>query len=122
MEGGMGLCGRPYCCATVLKHFSSVNVKMAKIQRLSLNPSSVSGGCGRLKCCLRFEVDGYREMFANMPRTGAMCETPEGPGRVLDCNALTQVVRVRLDGDGNRIADFAMDDIQDKGRSGKNRR
>lgn len=111
IQGGIGPCGRPFCCATVLGNFESVNVRMAKVQRVSLNPSSVSGGCGRLKCCLRYEADGYREMYRNLPRNGSRCETPCGCGRVLDCNALTRTVRVKLeDGDG-QIKDFAADDI-----------
>ena len=119
IHGGIGLCGRAFCCATVLKRFETVNVKMAKVQRLSLNPSSVSGGCGRLKCCLRYEADGYAEMFRNLPRNGAVCETPEGCGRVTDCNALTRKVRVRLEGDGAQIVEFDADDVQTKPRGPK---
>ncbi len=111
IQGGIGPCGRPFCCATVLENFESVNVKMAKVQRVSLNPSSVSGGCGRLKCCLRYEADGYREMFRSLPRSGSKCETPCGCGRVLDCNALTRTVRVKLDDAGGQIKDFSADDI-----------
>jgi len=111
VQGGIGPCGRAFCCATVLERFHSVNVKMAKVQRLSLNPSSVSGGCGRLKCCLRYEAAGYEEMFRNMPKNGARCETPQGPGRVMDCNALTQRVRVRLEGDDAQIADFTVAEV-----------
>ena len=111
VHGGIGPCGRAFCCASVLERFHSVNVKMAKVQRLSLNPSSVSGGCGRLKCCLRYEVAGYAEMFRNMPKNGARCDTPQGPGRVMDCNALTQRVRVRLEGDDATVADFAVDEV-----------
>ena len=110
MLGGIGPCGRVFCCASVLDHFQSINVKMAKVQRLSLNPASVSGGCGRLKCCLRYEVDGYREMGRNLPRSGAQCETPEGQGRALDCNPLTQRVRVRLEEDG-QVKDFGAEEV-----------
>jgi len=119
--GGLGPCGRAFCCATFLHKFESVNVKMAKMQRLSLNPSSVSGGCGRLKCCLRYEVEGYREMFRNMPRNGALCDTPSGPGRVLDCNALTRKVRVRLESGNSRVADFDADEVTSKPRGNKER-
>lgn len=120
--GGIGPCGRPFCCASVLDRFYSVNVKMAKIQRLSLNPASVSGGCGRLKCCLRYEVEGYREMCRQLPRSGSFCETPDGPGRVVDCNALTQRIRVRLaDGDA-QYKDYQVSEIKviprDNERSG----
>ncbi len=112
MLGGIGPCGRVFCCASVLDHFYSVNVKMAKIQRLSLNPASVSGGCGRLKCCLRYEVDGYKEMCRGLPRNGCRCETPDGPGRVMDCNALTRRVRIRLEGDSAQFKEYPVDDLQ----------
>lgn len=110
--GGIGVCGQPFCCARFLTRFYSVNVKMAKIQRLSLNPANVSGGCGRLKCCLRYEVDGYKEMCRGLPRTGSRCETPEGCGRVMDCNALTQKVRVRLDSGSAQFQDFEVADVK----------
>ncbi|MCF7854129.1 MAG: stage 0 sporulation protein [Candidatus Pacebacteria bacterium] len=122
IQGGLGPCGRPFCCATVLKSFESVNVRMAKAQRISLNPNSVSGGCGRLKCCLRYEVEGYKEMFRQLPRSGTKCETPEGPGRVLDCNALTRMVRVRLENQDGQIRDFPADDINVKDRKKSERR
>jgi cell fate regulator YaaT (PSP1 superfamily) len=119
LVGGLGPCGRAFCCATFLHRFESVNVKMAKVQRLSLNPSSVSGGCGRLKCCLRYEVEGYREMFRDLPRPGTRCETPGGPGRVLDCNALTRRVRVRLDRDDGQICDYTVDQVILQPKGGK---
>lgn len=110
--GGIGVCGQPFCCARFLNRFYSVNVKMAKIQRLSLNPASVSGGCGRLKCCLRYEVEGYKDMCRGLPRTGSRCETPDdGCGRVMDCNALTQKVRVRLDEGSAQFKDFDVADV-----------
>ena len=122
LQGGMGPCGRPFCCATILSRFESVNVKMAKAQRLSLNPHSVSGGCGRLKCCLRYEVEGYKEMYRNMPRNGQACDTPLGPGRVTDCNALTQMVRVRLEKNNMQITEFPVEEVTrrkgDNGRDG----
>lgn len=116
--GGIGPCGRVFCCASVLSRFHSVNVKMAKIQRLSLNPASVSGGCGRLKCCLRYEVDGYREMCRNLPRSGSRCMTPDGPGRVMDCNALTQRVRIRLESDAAQFKDYNVDEVSQIPRDG----
>ena len=94
VHGGLGCCGRPCCCATFLHDFHSINVKLAKEQGLSLNPVNISGACGRLKCCLRYEADGYREMRQLLPRIGALVETPEGPGKVLDVNPLTQTLRV----------------------------
>ena len=111
IQGGIGPCGRPFCCATVLGTFQSVNVKMAKSQHLSLNPSSVSGGCGRLKCCLRYEVDGYREMYRHLPRTGHRVDTPMGSARVLDCNALTENIRVRLEEGDGQIMDFPAEEL-----------
>lgn len=112
LVGGIGCCGRPFCCATVLNKFPAVNVKAAKEQRLSLNPSSVSGSCGRLKCCLRYELDGYRELNKMMPRVNARCQTEQGSGKVMECNVLTQCVRVLLDGDAGRCAEFPADQVK----------
>jgi cell fate regulator YaaT (PSP1 superfamily) len=110
--GGLGICGRPLCCNKVLEKFASVNVKTAKAQHLSLNPSSVSGSCGRLKCCLRYEVDWYKEAFRRLPRNNCPCKTPDGPGKVLECNALTEKAKVRLDGENGGIAEFPVDEIE----------
>jgi cell fate regulator YaaT (PSP1 superfamily) len=93
--GGIGICGRQLCCNLFLDDFSSINVKMAKEQDLSLTPSSISGVCGRLKCCLKFEHDGYKELEKNMPKPGDYCRTPEGNGRVIDRNLLTQTVVIQ---------------------------
>ncbi|MFO7871571.1 MAG: regulatory iron-sulfur-containing complex subunit RicT [Kiritimatiellia bacterium] len=100
--GGMGPCGRPQCCSTWLKRFESVNVKMAKIQHLSLNPAGITGMCGRLKCCLRYEVDTYRKLQKGMPREGDRVETPKGPGRVIGGRIIAQKVKVRLE-DGREV-------------------
>ncbi len=112
IHGGLGCCGRPFCCGTFLKALSSVNVKMAKDQGLSLNPNSISGACGRLKCCLRYEADGYREMRRGLLRNGSRCETPQGTGKVLDTNVLTGRVRVRLDEGTGRIEVFPLSDVE----------
>ena len=96
LQGGLGNCGRPFCCAAFLHDFQSVNVKMAKEQGLSLNPVNISGACGRLKCCLRYESEGYRNLLQGMPRIGALCETPEGPGKVVDLMPLIRRVQVLL--------------------------
>ncbi len=101
VHGGLGCCGRPFCCATFLHDFQSINVRLAKEQGLSLNPANISGACGRLKCCLRYEADGYREMRQSLPRVGAMVDTPDGPGKVLEVNPLTRKVRVGFQGGGN---------------------
>ncbi len=100
--GGCGPCGQPLCCSTFLSPTPSVNLKLAKEQRLSLTPSKISGVCGRLMCCLRYEVDFYRDANERLPKTGAPVDSPEGPGRVVDVNVFTEIVRVRL-GDGRHI-------------------
>ncbi|MFW6414303.1 MAG: PSP1 domain-containing protein, partial [Verrucomicrobiota bacterium] len=83
IRGGIGSCGRPLCCSTILNDFKTVNIKMAKTQGLSLNPNNVSGTCGRLKCCLRYEVHCYRELAKTLPRRGTSCTTPDGRGKVI---------------------------------------
>lgn len=117
--GGLGICGRTLCCNSILERFASVNVKTAKTQHLSLNPSSVSGSCGRLKCCLRYEVDWYKEAFRKLPRCNSRCNTPQGPGKILDTNAMTEKVKVLLDEAGAGIVEFDAEDIQPL-KSGQN--
>ena len=95
--GGIAVCGQKLCCCRFLKEFNSINVKMAKEQDLSLTPATISGACGRLKCCLKFEHEGYQELEKNMPKRGNWCETPQGRGRVSDRNLLTQKVSVQLE-------------------------
>lgn len=95
--GGIGICGQVLCCARFLTDFASVNVKMAKEQDLSLTPSTISGACGRLKCCLRYEHAGYLEMEKTMPSRGEYCECAKGRGRVVDRNLLTQKVTLQLE-------------------------
>jgi cell fate regulator YaaT (PSP1 superfamily) len=95
--GGFGTCGQVLCCKRFLKGFESINVKMAKEQDLSLNPVNISGMCGRLKCCLKYEHCGYLELDKNMPRRGAFCECSEGIGKIVDRNLLTQHVTVYID-------------------------
>ena len=95
--GGIANCGRPLCCCRFLKDFASINVKMAKEQDLSLTPSTISGICGRLKCCLKYEHEGYLELEKTMPRRGELCECREGRGRIVDRNLLTQKVTIQLD-------------------------
>ncbi len=108
--GGIGVCGRKLCCCSWLRQFDSVNVKMAKVQKLSLNPSTISGNCGRLKCCLRYEYDNYREMGRGLPRSGSMVECPGGAGQVVAVNVLLQKVKVRLE--DNRYVEYDADDIR----------
>ena len=97
MMGGLGICGRPFCCSSFLGEFIPVSVKMAKEQGLSLNPTKISGTCGRLMCCLKYEQDGYEELIRTMPRVGAYVKTPDGNGTVTDINLMTGNVCVKMD-------------------------
>ncbi len=99
MLGGIGICGRPYCCREFLNDFAPVSTKMAKVQSLSLNPTKISGACGRLMCCLRYEEDAYEELIRTVPKQGAYVETPDGYGTAIMVNLLQQTVKVALDGD-----------------------
>ena len=97
MLGGIGICGRPYCCHQFLEDFQPVSTKMAKIQSLSLNPTKISGSCGRLMCCLRYEQEAYEELIKKVPKQGAFVETRDGYGTAVQVNLLRQTVKVRLD-------------------------
>jgi cell fate regulator YaaT (PSP1 superfamily) len=94
--GGMGSCGRPLCCSGWMQHFEPVSIKMAKMQNLSLNPIKISGCCGRLMCCLKYENDIYQEMRRGMPNTGEIVETPDGRARVIESNILLSLIKARL--------------------------
>lgn len=95
--GGLGCCGRPLCCSTWLGDFQSVSIKMAKDQNLSLNPTKISGICGRLFCCLKYEHEVYEEMLSVMPAPGSRVKTPDGEGKVLDVFVLTEELKVQID-------------------------
>ncbi|MFR8012150.1 MAG: stage 0 sporulation family protein [Clostridia bacterium] len=97
MLGGLGICGRPFCCCSFLGDFHPVSIKMAKEQGLSLNPTKISGACGRLMCCLKYEQSAYDYLLKITPRTGAQVTTPEGRGVVADVSLISGVVKVRLD-------------------------
>ena len=97
MLGGLGICGRPFCCSSFLGEFIPVSVKMAKEQGLSLNPTKISGTCGRLMCCLKYEQDGYEELIRTTPKVGAYVKTPEGCGTVSDLNLMTGMLTVKMD-------------------------
>lgn len=97
MLGGIGICGRPFCCSQFLTDFHPVSIKMAKEQGLSLNPTKISGTCGRLLCCLKYEQDSYEYLAKITPRVGSVVETREGRGTVTDCNLLTGKLKVQLD-------------------------
>ena len=101
MIGGLGICGRPFCCSKFLDEFQPVSTKMAKMQSMSLNPSKISGSCGRLMCCLRYEQEAYEELVKNVPKQGAFVETPAGYGNVTQINLLRQLIKVKLDGEGD---------------------
>ena len=96
MLGGLGICGRPFCCSQFLFDFQPVSIKMAKEQGMSLNPVKISGACGRLMCCLKYEQDVYDELLRITPRQGSLVETPEGNGTVLDVNLLAGTLKVRM--------------------------
>ncbi|HBI51346.1 MAG TPA: stage 0 sporulation protein [Ruminococcaceae bacterium] len=96
MLGGLGICGRPFCCASFLGEFQPVSIKMAKEQSLSLNPTKISGTCGRLMCCLKYEQDSYDALLRITPKVGAIVETPDGQGQVEDANLLTGILKVKL--------------------------
>lgn len=93
---GISICGRPFCCSTFLDDFHSVSIKMAKDQNLSLNPSKISGACGRLMCCLKYEQVSYEELNKNLPREGDIVKCPSGEGEVLSVNVLRQLIKVDI--------------------------
>ncbi len=97
MLGGLGICGRPFCCAQFLSDFQPVSIKMAKEQGLSLNPTKISGSCGRLMCCLKYEQNTYDELLRSTPRVGTLVQTDEGRGVVREVNLLAGKVAVLLD-------------------------
>ena len=95
--GGLGICGRPFCCNTFLGDFQPVSIKMAKEQSLSLSPVKISGTCGRLMCCLKYEQEAYEHLLRVTPKNGAIVETSEGKGTVIDFNLLTGMLTVTLE-------------------------
>lgn len=97
MLGGIGICGRPFCCNAYMGEFQPVSIKMAKEQGLSLNPTKISGACGRLMCCLKYEQEAYEYLAKITPKAGALVETKEGRGIVTESNLISGVVKVRLD-------------------------
>ena len=103
MLGGLGICGRPYCCSQFMDDFQPVSTKMAKVQNLSLNPTKISGSCGRLMCCLRYEQAAYEDIIKKMPKLGAFVETPAGYGIVTQINLLREQIKVKLDSDGDNV-------------------
>lgn len=95
--GGLGICGQPFCCSRFLGEFQPVSIKMAKEQSLSLNPTKISGTCGRLMCCLKYEQESYEELLKITPKVGAVVKTADGRGVVEEVNLLTGKLRVKMD-------------------------
>ena len=111
MLGGLGICGRPFCCASFLDDFQPVSIKMAKTQNLSLNPTKISGTCGRLMCCLKYEQEAYEDLIRTAPKMDSFVDTPEGRGTVVDVNLLRQQVKVRMEDAPETISTFKNVDI-----------
>lgn len=97
MLGGLGVCGRPFCCSSFMGEFQPVSIKMAKEQGLSLSPVKISGTCGRLMCCLKYEQEAYLDLLKKTPKVGAIVSTPDGKGTVVEQNLLTGMLKVSLD-------------------------
>ena len=111
MVGGLGICGRPFCCASFLDDFQPVSIKMAKTQNLSLNPTKISGTCGRLMCCLKYEQDAYEDLIRTSPKLESFVDTPEGRGTVVEIDLLRQRVKVRMEDSPETVGVFANADI-----------
>jgi len=104
MLGGLGMCGRPFCCSSFLNDFQTVSIKMAKEQNLSLNPVKISGICGRLMCCLKYEQDAYEHLLKITPKIGAVVDTKQGKGTVIERDLLRGRLKVRIDANGDEAA------------------
>ena len=111
MVGGLGICGRPFCCASFLDDFQPVSIKMAKTQNLSLNPTKISGTCGRLMCCLKYEQEAYEDLLRRSPKEESFVDTPEGRGTVTEVSLLRQRVKVRMEDDPDTISQFSVEEI-----------
>ena len=111
MVGGFGICGRPFCCTTFLDDFQPVSIKMAKTQNLSLNPTKISGTCGRLMCCLKYEQDAYEDLLRSAPKADSFVDTPEGRGTIIEVDLLRQRVKVRLEQEPDTIITCHNDEL-----------
>ncbi len=111
MIGGLGMCGRPFCCSEFLNEFQPVSIKMAKTQNLSLNPTKISGTCGRLMCCLKYEQEAYEDLIKTTPKQESFVDTPEGRGTVTDVSLLKQTVKVRMEKQPDSIQTFKTCDV-----------
>ena len=117
MLGGLGSCGRQICCGAFLGDFQPVSIKMAKEQNLSLNPTKISGQCGRLMCCLKYEQDNYEQVLKRVPRVGKDVITPDGVGVITEINCIKErvKVRIRVDDDSFDVREYAIDDVRRPG-------
>ena len=111
MLGGLGICGRPFCCSTFLGDFQPVSIKMAKEQSLSLNPTKISGTCGRLMCCLKYEQEAYEDLLKTSPKNESFVDTVDGRGTIVDVNLLKQTVRVRMEDEPDTINTYKNTEI-----------
>ena len=111
MVGGLGICGRPFCCASFLEDFQPVSIKMAKTQNLSLNPTKISGTCGRLMCCLKYEQDTYEDLIRSSPKAESFVDTVDGRGTVVEVDILRQRVKVQMEDHPETIGVYANADI-----------
>ena len=111
MVGGLGICGRPFCCASFLEDFQPVSIKMAKTQNLSLNPTKISGTCGRLMCCLKYEQEAYEDLIRTSPKLESFVDTPEGRGTVVELDLMRQRVKVRMEEQPETISLFSNTEI-----------
>ena len=111
MVGGLGVCGRPFCCKEFLDDFQPVSIKMAKTQNLSLNPTKISGTCGRLMCCLKYEQEAYEDLLKTAPKNESFVDTPDGRGTVTEVNLLRQSVKVRMEDHPETIGSYNNCDI-----------
>ncbi len=113
MMGGIGVCGRVLCCSSYLGEFQPVSIKMAKEQGLSLNPTKISGTCGRLMCCLKYEQDAYEQIIKRAPKMGAIVETPDGQGVVMNTSLLKETLKVKLDkGNETDLRVYKVDEVR----------
>ncbi len=111
MVGGLGVCGRPFCCSQFLEEFQPVSIKMAKVQNLSLNPTKISGTCGRLMCCLKYEQEAYEDLLRTSPKNESFVDTPDGRGTITEVNLLRQSVKVRMEDHPEEIHSYPNDEI-----------
>ena len=111
MIGGLGVCGRPFCCKKFLDDFGQVSIKMAKEQNLSLNSQKISGACGRLMFCFRYEHEAYEDALKNLPKVDSYVQTPDGNGTVTELVPLAGIVKVRLAGEQGVIRQYVAENV-----------